>query len=119
MVCYIWIIIHWYKTGSYVIFVWCLYNDIFVVAKSPYFNSDIWCWIQTWHSEQLIIVTPGDKVIFHHNNELVSIHYQTIEQNGRHYADSIFNCIFLNENVHILVKFYQILFFMVNYYKQL
>ena len=37
------------------------------------------------------------------NNTYIVKHIET-EQNGRHFADDVFKCIFLNENVWILLK---------------
>ena len=38
------------------------------------------------------------------NSKLVSINTLRQKQNGRHFADDIFKCIFLNENVWISIK---------------
>ena len=35
---------------------------------------------------------------------VLNINTLRLRQNGRHFADDIFKCIFLNENIHILIK---------------
>ena len=39
-----------------------------------------------------------------HNMIIMPLNTSRLEQNGRRFADDIFKCIFLNENISILIK---------------
>ena len=42
--------------------------------------------------------------ISQHNNDKLELNILRPRQNGRHFPDDIFKCIFLNENVWIVIK---------------
>ena len=43
-------------------------------------------------------------ILYGDSNRIVHHHIEA-ETNGRHFADAIFKCFFVNENVSILIKF--------------
>ena len=64
-------------------------------------------WIQTWlnhfHSDTLHF--ESCQLLLSIVQKKHSVHYHIeAETNGSHFADDIFKCIFLNENVWILIK---------------
>ena len=42
--------------------------------------------------------------ISQHNNDKLELNILRPRQNGRHFPDDIFKCIFLNENAWIVIK---------------
>ena len=60
-------------------------------------------WLLLWYAEFGPSVLPGPHVVWAVSLEF---HVNTLRprQNGRHFADDIFKCIFLNENVWISIK---------------
>ena len=75
-------------------------------------NGHVFCshkillWEPTWQSFIIIMGQPDLLLMYSHVRLLFSAFINTLgpRQNGRHFADDIFTCILLNENVWILIK---------------
>ena len=68
----------------------------FVIMKTSYVTSD----------DKVVIVTTLDFpcIMEQKQNSYTAINTLRPRQNGRHFAEDIFNCIFFNENVWIPIK---------------
>ena len=62
-----------------------------------------WTWVISWIIKGVCSVTA---IITMMSRESYGVSFNTLRprQNGRHFADDVFICIFLNENVWILLK---------------
>ena len=92
--------VHWHDSG---IFFWCsivgFVRWIYCLNSLKSIPEEYW---SMYHNE--IIKLPQQNKSQHNH-----VHINTLRprQNGRHFADNIFKCIFLNENVWISIKISQ------------
>ena len=81
--------------------------DIQLLAVSQYwFRWWMACGWICWTGRQAITWTSAEQDLWCHSYEVTSPWVNSLRprQNGRHFADDIFKCIFLNENVWISIK---------------
>ena len=81
---------------------WFLSN---FVLKGPTYDKLTVKHLIAWCRYQVITWTKVDQDIWRHWGSLISINTLGPRQNGRHFPDDIFKCIFLNENIWISIKF--------------
>ena len=55
-------------------------------------------------SQMLVTIGSNNDLLPNLHWTIVSTHWERPRQDGRHFPDDIFKCIFLNENVQILIK---------------